>query len=253
MADFRILPGNEISPRFGYDLTYLDNHTRANGLPDQLTDVSVAVGSGIAKWDQWVAGITLGIGYAGSNAFDVGKAWYGKSDLIIAREINSTDVVAIAIDYNGNRTYLPDVPLPGLGYSHRFDPTFTAVIGAPFASIEWKPLTHFVFSMEYELLKDFKASLGYEFISGFTAYAKFDYVRDAFHVNGLERDHRLLFYEQRVETGIRYEPDVHFTLKAGVGYTWDASYRTGRDFQKDDVVTGFSDRPYLRIGLSFQY
>ena len=110
---FRILPGNEISPRIGYDFLYLDNHTSSPRLPRQLFDESMAIGTGIAKWDGgWVAGITLGVGYAGSQPFDVGRGWYGKGDIVVAKEISDTDAFGIILDYNGNRTYLPDTPLP---------------------------------------------------------------------------------------------------------------------------------------------
>ncbi|HWE04020.1 MAG TPA: hypothetical protein VG326_16565, partial [Tepidisphaeraceae bacterium] len=250
---FRVIPGNEISPRLGYDLTYLDNHTHAPGIPDQLTDESIAIGTGIAKWDKWVAGITLGVGYAGSSAFDVGSAWYGKADFIVAREINADDAIGLIIDYDGHRTYLPDTPLPGLGYSHRFDPKLQIVAGAPYSSIVWKPIDHLEFNAEYHLLQDFKFSAAYEFITGWKAYARYDFIRDAFHTDGLAKDHRLLFYEQRAESGVQYDPDPHLTFKIGLGYSWDGSYRDGFDFRSNATIADFADRPYLRGGLEIRY
>ena len=104
---FRILPGNEISPRIGYDFLLLDNHTNSPRIPKQLSDDSVAFGTGIAKWgDGWVAGVTVGIGYAGSSAFDIGRGWYGKADIIVAKEISDTDAIGLVLDYDGNRAYL---------------------------------------------------------------------------------------------------------------------------------------------------
>lgn len=198
---FRILPGNEISPRLGYDVTFLDTHSHNKQVPDQLSDESIAIGTGIAKWDKWVAGITLGVGYAGTSAFDVGSGWYGKADLVVAREINDNDAVGFILDYDGHRTYLPDVPLPGVGFSHRFDPKLQMVAGIPFSSVSWKPVEHVDLELQYYLLQDFKASLGYEFIKGWTAFGKFDFIRDAFETPGLGKDHRLLFYERRVGIG----------------------------------------------------
>jgi hypothetical protein len=250
---FRIFPGNEISPRIGYDITYLDNHTRAPGVPDQLSDESIAIGTGIAKWDKWVAGITLGIGYAGSSAFDVGSAWYGKADIVVAREINENDAVGFIIDYDGHRTYLPDTPLPGFGYSHRFDPKLQVVAGAPYSSVVWKPLDHLDVDAEYYLLQDFKLSVGYEFIKHFTAYGRLDFIRDAFHADGLPSDRRILFYEQRVEAGVRYSPDQHLIFKVGLGYSWDGSYSSGWDFRKGTIIEDFADRPYIHGGLEMKY
>lgn len=251
---FRILPGNEISPRIGYEALYLDNHTRAPGLPDQLSDTSLAIGTGIAKWDgNWVAGITLGVGYAGSSAFESGSAWYGKADLVVAKQISDNDFLGLILDYDGHRTYFPDCPLPGFGYSHRFDPHFQIVAGVPFSSVTWKPIDPIDVELEYNLLTDLQGSFGYEFIRHVFAYGSFTYLRDAFHAPGLARDHRLLFYEQRVEAGFRYEPNDHLKFKAGVGYEWDGSYRSGFDFRKDTKVEAFSDEPYLRIGIELNY
>jgi hypothetical protein len=169
---FRIIPGNEISPRIGYDFNYLDNHTNNPRIPRQLTNDSLAFGTGVAKWgDGWVAGVTLGVGYAGAHAFDVGKGWYGKADIVIAKEINDTDALGIILDYDGDRPYLPDVPLPGFGYSHRFDPRLKVVLGLPFISVDWKPIDQFQLNADLSVIGTIKASAAYEFIPHFFASA----------------------------------------------------------------------------------
>ena len=252
---FRILPGNEISPRIGYEFLYLDNHTgnHTPGLASQLSDESIALGTGIAKVDKWLFGITLGVGYAGSSAFTVGSAWYGKADFVVAREINDNDAIGFVLDYDGHRTYLPDVPLPGFGYSHRFDPKLQVVAGVPYSSLNWKPYEHVEIQLEYFLLQDFKASAGYEFIKGFTLYGSYDYIRDAFREEGLGKDRRLLFFEKRAELGLRYHPIDQLTAKIAVGYGWDGTYRSGWDFRNTRLVADFSDEPYLRGGFEWKF
>src|SRR5690348_6179836 len=155
---FRVLPGNEISPRVGYDFFFLDSHTNAPRIPRQLSDESIAFGTGIFKKDNWIGGITLGGGYAGDKPFGEGDAWYVKSDLILAKQINEHDYLALALDYDGHRSYYPDVPLPGFGYSHRFDPRLTVVLGAPYSSVSWKPIDRLDIEAEYDLLTDLRGT-----------------------------------------------------------------------------------------------
>jgi hypothetical protein len=251
---FRILPGNEISPRIGYNFLYLDNHTTSGRLPRQLSDDSVAIGTGIAKWgDGWVAGITLGVGYAGSNAFAVGRGWYGKADIVVAREISDTDALGIILDYDGNRSYLPDTPLPGFGYSHRFDPKLQVVAGLPYSSLDWKPIDQVEITGEYQLFADIKLAGAYEFIPHFFAYGSLGFVRDSFHVDDQAKDRRLLFHQQRAEIGIRYVPIENLTAKIGLGYSWDGAYTSGWDFRKSTAVENISDTPYLRAGVEWKF
>src|SRR3712207_8838167 len=52
-----------------WDFAYLDIDTDFPGLPDRLIDHSVAVGVPIAKYKDWIVGLSLGIGYAGPTPY----------------------------------------------------------------------------------------------------------------------------------------------------------------------------------------
>ena len=250
---FRVLPGNEISPRIGYDFLMLDSHTSDARIPRILTDESIAFGTGLFKRNNWIGAVTLGVGYAGDKAFGEGDGWYVKSDLILAKQINDNDFLAIALDYNGNRPYYPDIPFPGFGYSHRFDPKLSVVLGAPFSSVSWKPIDRLDIEAEYDLLSDLKADISYEFIKHWSVYTGFDYRRAAFHTQFEERDHRLLFVQRRVEAGIRFKPTENIRLGIGIGYGFFGQFRTGFDFDKSHPVAYLSDEPYLHGGLQIRF
>lgn len=250
---FRILPGNEISPRIGYDITFLDNHTHGKQVPDQLTDASVALGTGLAKWDKWVAAITFGVGYAGSGPFNESAAWYGKADFVLANLISDDDSVGIIFDYDGHRTFLPDVVLPGVGYSHRFDPKLSTVLGIPFSSVDWKPIDKLELTAEYDLLADFKTSAAYEIGAGWSLFARYDYIRAAFETPGLGKDRRLLFYDRRAEAGVKFSPNQNMNFIVAAGFGWDGSYRRGWDYRRDQLVADFSDEPYLHADFELRF
>jgi hypothetical protein len=250
---FRILPGNEISPRVGYDFMRLDFHGHDVRIPNRLSDESIALGTGVYKGNGWLAGITVGAGYAGNNEFGEGRAWYGKADLVIAKEINETDALGIIIDYDGHRTYAPDLPLPGFGYSHRFDPKLSVVAGLPYSSLSWKPIDRLDIELEYFLLTDFRANIGYEFIPHWTVYGAVTTTQDTFEVAGLPPNRRLLYQQRRAEAGLRFSPNDRLSFSAGIGYGWGTKLKTGFDFRSTAGLIDLSDAPYARAALEFRY
>ena len=249
----RLLPGNVASPRFGYDFTLLDSHTSMRGFPSQLIDASFAGGTFLSQYNGWVTGITLGVGYAGDTPFARGTAWYPRADFVLAKKFSETDAIGIGLDYDGNRTYLPDVPLPGVGYSHQFDPKLQLVFGAPLSSLDWKPIQHLEIKLDYLLFSDLDADVGYEFIPHWTVYGGYQTRRNAFHVAELPDHRRLLFLQRRVEVGVRFQPGKHLAFTLAGGYGFDGEFRSGWDLQRTHRVLRFSDEPYVRAGLELKF
>lgn len=249
----RLFPGNVASPRIGYDFLLLGTHTSHPGIPSELLDASVAAGAFVNETNGWVTGLTLGVGYAGDTPFARGSAWYPKADLVVAKKFSDTDALGIGIDYDANRTYGPDIPLPGFGYSHQFDPTLLLVVGVPVSSVTWKPIEHLRVHADYYLLTDINVDVGYEFIKHWTVFGGFESRRDAFHVAGLQHNRRLLFLQRRIEAGIRFQPIDPLTFTLAGGYAFDGEYYSGFDFRKTHRVTGFSDEPFVRAGVELAF
>jgi hypothetical protein len=249
----RLFPGNVASPRFGYDFLMLGTHTSHPGVPSELLDASVAAGAFVNESNGWVTGLTVGGGYAGDTPFARGSAWYPKADVVLAKKLSDTDAVGIGLDYDGNRTYGPDIPLPGFGYSHQFDPTLLLVVGAPVSSVTWKPIEHLRVHADYYLLTDLNIDVGYEFVKHWTVFGAFESRRDAFHVAGLGHDRRLLFLQRRIEAGIRFKPTDQLSFTLAGGYAFDGEYYSGFDFRKTRRVTGFSDEPFVRAGVELAF
>ncbi|HEY0009276.1 MAG TPA: hypothetical protein VGB55_11170, partial [Tepidisphaeraceae bacterium] len=115
----RLVPGFEADPRLGFSFMQMNIHTDDALLPDHLTDVSFGLGTGIARYEGWIAGLVVGGGHAAANTFGDDNGYYATATLLLGRTIDEFSSIGVAIDYNGNRSFMPDVPLPGIVYTRK--------------------------------------------------------------------------------------------------------------------------------------
>ena len=246
----RLKPGVFESPRVGWDLTYLELNSTDARLPEQLTDQSVGFAFPIAESGDWVFAGSVGVGYAGDTPFGDGDAWYGQATLLALKQLPNDQNLILLLDYDGNRPFLPDVPLPGFAYSKRISGELTAIIGIPVTSIEWSPNEKFSATLSWSVPYDLDIALAYEVTNHFRLYGKTERRTNAFYVDDLpSNDDRMLFEQRRAEVGIAWEPKDGWLLTAGVGYAWGGEFSTGFDARETDEITDISDEPYVKFGL----
>ena len=156
----RLNPGDVASPRFGYAFKYLGLDSNIPGLPDRLVDMSVGFATPIGKIDPWVIAVQGSVGYAGDSFFGDGNAYYWRGSIVGVNQLSETDALIIGIDYDRNRTYKPDVPLPGFAYVKRIEEHLLLTAGVPVTSIEWEPVEHLRVEVSYLLLDNFGTAPG---------------------------------------------------------------------------------------------
>jgi hypothetical protein len=257
---FRLMPGEIASPRIGYSFTAFDmTGAKATGpgrvhLPDQLYDTSVAFATPIGKYGDWIVAISGGIGYTGSSPFGDADAWYGKADFAVIRQLDEGSGIAFVLDYNGNRPYLPDVPLPGFAYIKRIDPTLLLTLGVPVTSVEWKPTDSLRVELGYVLVDEIRARIGYDVAPHWEVFGSAGLRQDAFHLNEITAGNaRLLFEQRRAEIGVTWRPTESFDLTIAGGYAWGGEFSTGFDLRNSQTLAKLSDEPYLRAGLQIRF
>jgi hypothetical protein len=257
---FRLKPGDIASPRFGYDFTYFNVDTGAPGIPRQLFDQSIGIATPVGIYENWIFGVSLGVGYAGPTPFGDGDAWYGLASIAVFKKFDEKTALAVGIDYNGNRTFAPDIPLPGFAYIAQLSPELELTLGLPITAINWQPLERVRVQVSYETIDSVEARVGYEFIKGLEAYGSMGRRSDAFFIDGLSSgNERILFEQRRAEVGLTWrtkdagigEQDLEFT--AALGYAWSGEFSAGFDQRDSDLVADVSDEPYLRLALQLRF
>jgi hypothetical protein len=274
-ARYRFAPDQRIDPRIGVAATYLNFDSKDPAIPGGLLDASVAVGFGVYedKSSGWQAGLTIGMGYAGStgsdrdNLFSDGNAWYGKASLLVGKHLNKTDSLLFIVDYDGNRTYKPDIPFPGIAYQKLifgnpdpqregepgpFQPQLLLTLGVPYAALHWEPVEHLTIDVSYLIPDTFSARVDYDLVprGKLGVFGSLDSRRNGFHSNELRHgDDRILFYQQRAEVGLRWTPAPKVNLLLAGGYAFGQELTTGFDTSNDRKLADLGDRPYVRVGL----
>jgi hypothetical protein len=247
---------DDFIPRFGYDVFGMGIDSDNPVLPERLVDASVAAGIGLPNLGGFLGGMTIGLGYAGDTPFGDGAAWYGKATIAFAKKLGPDSDIGIGLDYDGNRTIYPDIPLPGFAYRRRVHQTAIVVLGVPVTSIEWKPDDRLSLEFRYLLVDTFEARLGYRLAGNLNVFGSFERRREAFELDELQggdSHDRLLFVQRRVELGLRWEPREDVSLLAAGGYAFGQEFSTGFDFRDTDEVAEPSDEPYVRVGFEARF
>ena len=222
-------------------------------VPKNLTDLSIAVGTAIGQYHGWIAGATLGLGYAGDSAFSRDSGWYGKATFDIGKTLNDRDSLALLVDYDGNRPYFPEIPLPGFVFRHKIDDQLLFAAGLPYSSLEWTPTSKLKIEASYRVISQVTARIGYRIFRNLLAYGSYKYVQDGFHIDGLANDQRLLFSDERLEAGFEYSLADQLMIRVAGGYAFDNRFTSGFDFEHTHHVLSFSDGPYVHLAFELRF
>lgn len=241
--------------RIGFDATHIDlgisNPELSGDL--ELIDHAAVVGFPLGEYEEIQVAALVGVGFAGDDAYGNSNAWYAKADLIFNYVTDEVSSVQLILDYNGNRTIFPDLPLPAIAYTHIKDEQLTYTIGIPYSSIHWEPADRLAIDIRFTLPYNFDVSAEYELFEGVFVYGAFDNRRKAFHIDGDDRHRRYFFIQRRLEAGVRWQPVEQVEVRVGGGWAFDQEFRRGFDGLDDDELFEMSDEPYLRIGGSLSF
>lgn len=246
---FRIMPQHRADPRFGFQLNYLTVDTENDILPESFTDLQIGLGTGIAEFDGWVAGLVIGAGWAGANEFGDSNAYFGAATLMFGRQLDENTSLGIALDYNGNRTFMPDTPLPGIVWTRKLpEERVELSLGFPFAYGRWRPIDPLLLEVNFTFPDFVGARVSYDLVEGVGLFASLAERTDAWHSDLVENDIDRIFFEQTaVEAGIRLHVQDNFELLVAGGYAFRQEFSVGYDMRDTDKIFKVDDGPFVRI------
>ncbi len=240
--------------RLGYAVDYLGINSDDARLPGQLWDQSVAAGFSFGQVDGWAPAFTIGGGYSGDTPYGDGSAWYAKSAAGITRQLDKTSRLSLALDYDGNRSVLPDVPLPVIAYSGMLpEKNILFTVGFPVNGFVWTPTERVTVEANFVILYSATASVNYELNKQWKLFAQYDSRTTAYHLDELEGSNdRLLFEQKRLELGMKWFPCQAATLVLAGGYAFDQQFTVGFDSRDSHDLVELESAPYVRAGLRIE-
>ncbi len=241
---------------FGFEYTQFNLGTSDAALPDRLIDVSFALGGDFGlgnTFDDWQMGYTLGIGYAGTAPFNDGNAWYGLATIYGIKPINKDTRWLVAIDYDGHRAFLPDVPLPAVTYFGRLSDTLTYGLGFPYSTLRWTPDDRWTIDLKSSLFISFTGQVSYKVSDKLSLFAAYQRRNDVFVTSGLPDNRRLLFSQERAELGLRYALTGQTDLVVAGGYAFGQEFDVGYDVRDPAGLRDLDDSAYIRAGVELRF
>lgn len=241
-------------PRAGLSVSAAQFDTFDPAIPTRMLDTSIAVGMGVLAYSGWLGGVTIGAGVANSNNEDDGNGLYLEANFAIGKTFANDDSFGIVINYDGNRTLLPDWPLPGAQYLRKVGDQLTLTLGFPFSGVVWEPNDTFSLRVNYVIPDSFNARADYKVLGDLALFGSLNSSTLATHWDELEDgDDRVFFERSQIELGISYDADpdkVKFIIS--VGYAFEQEFSSGFDTRDLDTLAEVDDGLYLRTGFELR-
>jgi hypothetical protein len=253
LGRWRLMDQYDLNPSLGYDFRWLDVRNGDSIVPRHLEDKSLGGATPLGQSGPWFATASFAIGYAGDNAFADDRSLYGRGTIGIGRQFRPDTDLLMLIDYNGNREFLPDIPLLAVEYRSALSPRIQYVVGFPESEVTWEPNDKLTVDVTYQVISDLKASIDYNVTPQHTVFLGYDSIEDPYNDDQLPKDRRLYFQEQRAEVGVRYTPKRWMTLTLAGGYAYDRGFSSGFDDRNLSTVTKLTSQPYIRASIKLNF
>jgi hypothetical protein len=139
------------------------------------------------------------------------------------------------------------VPIPVVAYMSRGE-RHTAVVGLPFAYVNWRPRERWAFDLSYFPVTNVRAKVTYRPRRWLGVYAGLDSRHDAFFRSGrASDDDRFYVYEMRAALGVSAHVGRHASVDLSGGWSFDRYMFEGegwtdRDLDRIDIEGAFAFR-----------
>ena len=225
-------------------------------LPDELYDARAGLSYRHKFANEWILGGSLTVGSASD------KPFHSEDELIVRA---ATLLRVPSGDRNAwlfSLTYASDVeifnmrhiPIPGIAYLYAPSDTFKAVIGFPFASVEYKPFTPLTLEVAYFPVRTVRARATYVIFRPLRVFLGFDSDHDSYYLADRgDRNDQLFYYEKRVTGGMRFDLR-HVGVEVTGGYAFDRFYFEGEGYsERNENRFSVNDGTFVAGRLSFRW
>jgi len=229
--------------------------TTSDPFPGNLWDVGFGTAYRKKFENGWISGISVDFGSASDKPFFSWDEMTLSANLFTRIPHAEQNAWLFLLNYNNNREFWPNVPIPGVGYMFQKDKLYRITVGVPFLFAEVRPWKDLSMEFSYFPVRTVHGGINYTLVKDLTIYGNFDWGNDEFfRADRTDKSKRLFYYEKRLTAGLRYQFNRHCFVNLGGGYAFDRMYFEGqnysdRDFNRLDIQDG----PFGRAQIGLRY
>jgi hypothetical protein len=242
----RINRDDKDAPFFGYRVLFIDASTDSHIIHSSMDEFDLAMGFKIGQLGDWDLSTMLGAGYSSTHPFKNTTGIYGIGHLLGEHHFDENNSIVLSVDYEGNGSLLPDVPMPGFAYRHHED-KIDLMLGYPINTVTWRPLDKLEITAQYTVPYTAEVDVEYRVAKHFGLYGDAGNFFQGFVTPEGDITNRQFFQMRRGEMGVRFIYDPWVDASVGLGYAFDQGYSTGFDVRNLTPITHISNEPYIGI------
>jgi len=239
-------------PTIGFDLVRLDIEGDA-ALPGRLTQQRFGVGARLGELSGWEIEAVAGAGYAGDVPYNDGDAVFAHATVAASKRVDERSSWMVALNWDGNRAFLPDTPVPTVVYNRTVSEKLSYSIGLPYSQVKWTPTDKWELRLAGVPVVSMNAIALYKLNRAVRLYGAFNSETEAFQPADLDDGDRLFFEQQRIEGGVIVGLQRWLSIRAAGGYAFDRAFSRGWHVIDTDSELDIDAAPYLRLTADLRF
>jgi hypothetical protein len=240
-------------PTIGFDLVRLDITTDSPALPGRLTQQRIGAGLRLGEIKGWEIEAVGGIGYAGDVPYNDEDAVFAHGTVAASKDIDESSSWLVALNWDGNRSFVPDVPVPTVVYNKTVSEKLSYSIGLPYSQVKWTPTEKWELRLAGVPVVSMNAIAIYKLNRAVRLYGSFNSQTEAFQPADRDDGDRLFFEQRRIEAGAIVGLQRWLSMRVAGGYAFDQEFSRGWHIIDTDPQLDIDAAPYLRVTADLRF
>lgn len=157
------------------------------------------------------------------------------------------------LNYSNNRSFLNNVPLPGIAWMYTPSREFALILGAPFLFLNWQFSEKMGLSTFTLLPYTFRGQIYYRMNPVSQVYFGLDASQMVHYLHDREKDKERLFYDERkIFIGAKSPLAKGLMAEAELGYAFDRKFFSAENYSwRPEDATNIGSAPFARLQLKY--
>jgi hypothetical protein len=225
-------------------------------LPEELYDARAGLSYRHKFANEWILGGSLTVGSASDKPFHSEDELFIHAAALLRVPSGPRNAWLYSLTYASEVEIfgMRHVPIPGIAYFWAPSDSFTAVIGFPFSSVQYKPFEALTLEALYVPVRTARARATYAIFRPLRVFVEFEADHISYYLaNRGDKDDQLFYYEKRLTAGMRFDLR-HVGIEVTGGYVFDRFYFEGERYsERNENRFDVGDGTFVAARLSFRW